>query len=192
MQVRWIRQVERFASHPAAPYILAAISFADSSFLPIPPDLLLIPMALLRLERVWSLSILCTVTAGIGALVGYGIGAAFWHLIGEQMVAFYGWTDHFAAFQAMFNDWGVWIIVFKALTPIPFKFAAIAAGLADMNLWIFLAAALVSRGLHFLIIALLIVWLGPRVMEMMERYETRAAVIGVVAVTVTVVYIGLR
>jgi len=192
MQLRWIRQVEHWATHPAAPYILAAISFADSSFLPIPPDFLLIPMALLRPERVWALSILCTLTAGLGALVGYGIGAAFWHVVGEQLIAFYGWADHFAAFQAMFNEWGVWIIVFKALTPIPFKFAAIAAGLADMNLWVFLTAALVSRGLHFLIVAVLIVWLGPRVMEMIERYETRAAVIGVVAVTVTVVYIGLR
>jgi membrane protein YqaA with SNARE-associated domain len=192
MQIRWLGPVERFANHPAAPWLLAAIAFADSSFLPIPPDLLLVPMVLIRPARVWSLSILCTAAAGVGAVVGYIIGAGFWHLVGEQMVAFYGWTEGFAKFQSLFNEWGVWIIIFKAFTPIPFKIAAIAAGLAGMDIWVFLAAALVSRGLHFLIMALLLVWLGPRFMEAIERYETRAAVFGVVAIAVTVVYIGLR
>ena len=192
MQLRWIAGVERFANHPAAPWLLVAIAFADSSFLPIPPDILLIPMVLVRPERLWPLTILCTVVAAVGAMVGYGIGAALWHVIGQKLVELYGWGDGFASFQSMFDEWGVWLIIFKGITPLPFKFAAIAAGLADMDLWAFLLAAVIGRGLHFVMIALLLLWFGPRLREILRRYESRAAVVGMVAVAVTVIYVGLR
>lgn len=192
MNLRWIGTVERWAEHPSAPWLLAAIAFADSSFLPIPPDILLVPMVLLQPARVWPLSILCTVSAAIGSLLGYGIGAGLWHAVGERIVAFYGWSASFAQFQALFADWGVWIIIGKALTPIPFKVAAIASGLAGMDIWVFIGAALVSRALHFLILALLLAWLGPRVMDAIQKYETRAAVVGAVVVAVTVIYVSVR
>jgi membrane protein YqaA with SNARE-associated domain len=192
MQFRWIAGVERFAGHPSAPWLLAAIAFADSSFLPIPPDILLIPMALVRPQLLWPLSILCTVAAGVGALVGYGIGALLWQVVGQPLVDLYGWADGFDGFQAVFNEWGVWVIIFKAFTPLPFKFAAIAAGLADMDVWVFLAAATASRALHFVMVALLLLWLGPRLQEMLRKYESRAAVVGMVAVAATVLYVGLR
>jgi membrane protein YqaA with SNARE-associated domain len=192
MHLRWIGSVERFAGRPSAPYILGAIGFASSSFLPIPPDVLLVPMALMLPERVWRLTWICTVTTALGALAGYAIGAVFWDLVGQRMVELYGWTQQFEEFRAVFAEWGLWIIILKAFTPIPFKFAAIAAGLAKMNLLTFTAASFVSRALHFVIMAGLLVWLGPRAKETIEKYETRTAVIGGVAIVVTVIYVSLH
>ncbi len=192
MRVRWIAYVERFADHPAAPYLLAVIAFLDSSILPLVPDILFVPMALLRPRQLWRLAALCTVSAAAGALLGYVIGAEFWDLIGEHLVDVYGGIDKFHAFQRMFDTWGVWIIIFKALTPIPFKFAAIAAGLAHMNLLVFCVAALVSRALHFAMIALLVSWFGDKFLEFTRRYEQKAAAIAALAVLGGLVYLGLR
>ena len=192
MQLRWVGTVERFASHPSAPWLLAAIGFASSSFLPIAPEVLLVPMALIQPSQTWRLCTLSTIATTIGALLGYAIGAEFWDLLGQRMVEFYGWTQQFDAFQRLFAEWGVWIIIAKALTPIPFKFAAIAAGLAKMNLITFTLASFASRALHFVLMALFLVWLGPRVGEAIRKYETRAAVVGGVVVAVTVIYVSLH
>lgn len=193
MQLRWIGSVERFAGHPSAPYLLAAIGFASSSFLPIAPEVLLVPMALLQPARVWQLSILSIVATTVGALAGYAIGAEFWDLIGQRLADLYGWSSGFDTFQALFAKWGVWIIILKALTPIPFKFAAIAAGLAKMNLVTFTVASLASRALHFVILAAFIQWWGPRMMSLVAKYETRTAAITLlVVVAVVAVYVGWR
>lgn len=192
MSVRWIEHVERYASHPAAPYLLAAIAFADSSFLPLVPDVLFVPMALLRPAQIWRLAVLCTVAATAGSLVGYGIGALFWDHIGARLIELYGGAAQFERFQSLFAEWGVWIIIAKALTPIPFKFAAIAAGVAKMNIWTFAAAALGSRGLHFALIAALVRWLGPQFMTLTRRYESRAAVIAVLVLVGALVFVGIR
>jgi membrane protein YqaA with SNARE-associated domain len=192
MRVRWIAYVERFADHPSAPYLLAAIAFLDSSILPLVPDILFVPMALLQPRQLWRLAGVCTASATAGALLGYVIGAEFWDLIGAQLVEIYGGMDKFHAFQRMFDTWGVWIIVFKALTPIPFKFAAIAAGLAQMNLLLFCVAALASRALHFVMIVLLVKWFGAKFLEFTRKYEQKAAAIAALAVLGGLVYLGLR
>jgi len=192
MRLRWVGTVERWATHPSAPYLLAAIGFASSSFLPIAPEILLVPMALMQPSQVWRLCILSTIATTAGALLGYAIGAEFWDLVGQRLVELYGWTQQFDAFQAMFVKWGVWIMIGKALTPIPFKFAAIAAGLAKMNLVTFTLASFASRALHFALMALFFVWLGPRLREAIQKYETRAAVVGGVVVAVTVIYVSLH
>ena len=190
MQLRWIGSVERFAGHSAAPYILAAVAFASSAFLPVAPEILLVPMALMRPARVWELSVQCTITTSVGALLGYAIGAGFWDLIGQRLIDFYGWQQHFAVFQALFAKWGVWIIILKAFTPIPFKFAAIAAGVAKMNLMTFTVASFASRALHFLMIAAFLQWCGPRMMTVIEKYETRAAAVAVLLLAGVLVYVG--
>jgi membrane protein YqaA with SNARE-associated domain len=192
MELRWVGSVERFAGRPSAPYILGALGFASSSFLPIPPDVLLIPMAVMLPDRIWRLTWICTLTTAVGALAGYAIGAEFWDLIGQRMVALYGWTQQFQEFQAIFAQWGLWIIILKAFTPIPFKVAAIAAGLARMNLVMFTFASFASRALHFVIMALLLIWLGPRAHETIRKYETRTAVVGGLAVAAAVIYVSLR
>ena len=192
MELRWIGPVERFAGRPSAPYILGAIGFASSSFLPIPPDILLVPMAVMLPDRIWRLTWICIVTTALGALAGYAIGAEFWEHVGQRMVELYGWTQQFEAFRVVFAEWGLWIIVLKAFTPIPFKVAAIAAGLAGMNLVTFTLASFASRALHFVLMALLLIWLGPRASEAIRKYETRTAVVGGVAVAVTVIYVSLH
>ncbi len=193
MKLRWISSVERWADHRSAPWLLGVISFASSAFLPVAPDVLLVPMALIQPARLWGLTLMCVVWTTVGALLGYAIGAEFWEFIGQRLIELYGWTQQFDMFEAAFAKWGVWIIILKALTPIPFKFAAIAAGVAKMNLVTFTFASFASRALHFVLIAALLQWCGERVMSVMEKYETRAAAAALVALAACVLlYVGLK
>jgi membrane protein YqaA with SNARE-associated domain len=165
--------------------VLAAIAFADSSFLPIPPDLLLVPMALVRPKQIWTLSLICTVASSLGAVVGYLIGYGLWSVIGVPLVDGYG--NGFTAYQQLIEKWGVWIIIAKSLTPVPFKIMAIAAGVAAMSPMAFLASAVVGRALHFAIVATLIALWGDRVMMLLSRYGRALAIIsllGLIAIAV--------
>src|SRR3984893_5420511 len=130
---RLVRYVEMFSEHRYGRWVLAAIAFADSSFLPIPPDLLLVPMALVRPKQIWALSLICTVASSLGAVVGYLIGYGLWSLVGVPLVELYGYGNGFTAYQHLIEKWGVWIIIAKSLTPVPFKIMAIAAGGAAMR-----------------------------------------------------------
>jgi membrane protein YqaA with SNARE-associated domain len=175
----WLRHVEGWAQHRHGAWVLAAIAFADSSFLPIPPDFLLVPMALVQPHRLRTLSIICVVASSLGAIVGYLIGYGLWNAVGLPLVQLYGYTEQFAAYQALVAHWGVWIIIGKAFTPIPFKIAAIAAGVAAMNPWAFMIAMIVGRTLHFVMVAALLIWFGDRVMALVVRFERSLAVISV-------------
>ena len=137
---RLVRYVETFSEHRYSRWALAAVAFADSSFLPIPPDLLLVPMALVRPKQIWALSLICTVASSLGAVVGYVIGYGLWSLVGVRLVELYGYGEGFTAYQDLIEQWGVWIIIAKSLTPIPFKIMAIAAGVAAMSPSAFLAS----------------------------------------------------
>jgi membrane protein YqaA with SNARE-associated domain len=167
--------------------VLAAIAFADSSFLPIPPDLLLVPMALVRPKQIWALSLICTVASSLGAVVGYLIGYELWSLVGLPLVELYGYANGFTAYQHLIEKWGVWIIIAKSLTPVPFKIMAIAAGVAAMSPTAFLASAVVGRALHFAIVATLIALWGDRVVLLLSRYGRALAIIsllGLIAIAV--------
>ena len=96
---RLVRYVETFSEHRYGRWVLAAIAFADSSFLPIPPDLLLVPMALVRPKQGWALSLICTVASSLGAVVGYVIGYGLWNLVGVRLVELYGYGEGFTAYQ---------------------------------------------------------------------------------------------
>ncbi|MBI3707835.1 MAG: DedA family protein [Proteobacteria bacterium] len=152
--------------------------------------MLLVPMGLMEPRRIWRLSAICTAAAAAGSVLGYAIGLALWDLVGEPLVNFYGKGEQFAAFQELFAEWGVWIIILKAFTPIPFKFAAIAAGLAEMDPWTFIGASVASRGLHFLMVAGLMRWLGPRFMVVVTKYESRTAV-GAAIILVAIAAVAL-
>src|SRR5437899_347291 len=128
----WLRHVATLSNHRYSTWLLAAIAFADSSFLPVPPDLMLIPMGLLRPERLRFLVLVCILGSSLGAIVGYLIGNGLWSLIGAPMIEFYGYTEKFIAYQHLVDQWGFTVIILKAFTPIPFKIAAIAAGVASM------------------------------------------------------------
>jgi membrane protein YqaA with SNARE-associated domain len=178
--VQWFEKAERVAAHRYGPHALAATAFADSSFFPIPPDVLLVPMAMLHPRRLWRLTAIAIVASSLGALFGYAIGFWFWESIGAALVERYGYGAQFADYREAFAHWGVWIIILKALTPIPFKFVAIAAGLAEMNLWSFALAVVTGRVLHFLMVAGLLRWLGAKGTELLRRYERRAAAIAAI------------
>src|SRR5262249_47772258 len=154
-----------------AVWILAAIAFADSSFLPVPPDLLLIPLVLIRREQLWLLTAVCVIASSLGAIVGYAIGYGLWSLIGSRLIELYGFTEGFATYRALVEEWGACIIIAKALTPIPFKIMAIAAGVAAMNPFVFIIATVIGRALHFAMIAGLVRLFGGRLRTLIASYD---------------------
>jgi hypothetical protein len=103
-----VQYVETFSEHRYGRWVLAAIAFADSSFLPIPPDLLFVPMALMRPKQMWALTVICTVASSLGAVVGYIIGYGLWSFVGTRLVELYGYGDGFTAYQHLVEKWGVW------------------------------------------------------------------------------------
>ncbi len=160
------------AASPRAPWWLALIAFAESSFFPIPPDVLLIPMALSRPERAWRLAAVCTIGSVVGGALGYFIGYAVFDQLARPVIAFYGYGDRFAAFQAMYAEYGLWVILIKGLTPIPYKIVTIASGAAHFDFWVFMAASVVTRGARFFLVAALLRAFGTPVRDFIERRLT--------------------
>jgi membrane protein YqaA with SNARE-associated domain len=175
----WLRHVSALSTHRYSTWALAAIAFADSSFLPVPPDLLLVPMILMRPERTFLLLVICTLSSSLGAAAGYLIGYGLWGVIGAPLIEFYGYVEAFAAYQRLVDEWGFWFIIAKAFTPLPFKIAAIAAGVAAMHPLSFMIAAVVGRALHFAMVGALLMLYGGRILALVARYERPFAVISV-------------
>ena len=157
------------AAHRHAMLAMALISFAESSFLPLPPDFLLVPMTLAQPRRAWLIATVCTVTSVLGGYVGYAIGYFVFDALGRPLFEFYHMTDKYEAFKATFAQWGVWIIIIKGLTPIPFKLVTIASGVAKFDLLAFVLASIVSRSMRFFLLAALLWWFGDPVREFIER-----------------------
>ena len=157
------------AAHRHALAVMALISFAESSFLPLPPDVLLIPMTLAQPRRAWLIATVCTISSVLGAYVGYAIGFFLFDTIGLRVLDFYHLMDKYEAFKAAFAQWGAWIIIIKGLTPIPYKLVTIASGAAQFNLSTFTLASLVSRGLRFFILAALLWRFGEPIRDFIER-----------------------
>jgi membrane protein YqaA with SNARE-associated domain len=160
------------AASPRAPWWLAAIAFAEASCFPIPPDALLIPMALARPERAWRLALVCTIGSVAGGALGYFIGYAVFDQLARPLIELYGYGPRFAAFQALYAQYGLWIIVIKGLTPIPYKIVTIASGAAHFDFAVFMAASLVTRGARFFLVAALLRFFGTPVRDFIERRLT--------------------
>lgn len=169
---RMYNQVLALAASPRAPWWLAAISFAESSFFPIPPDALLVPMALARPDRAWRLAFICTVASVCGGILGYVIGYALFDVLAKPVLALYGYGAKFEAFQALYAEWGLWVILIKGLTPIPFKIVTIASGAAKFNFAVFMAASIVTRGARFYLVATLLHFWGEQVRTFIEKRLT--------------------
>ncbi|HEX2726060.1 MAG TPA: YqaA family protein, partial [Beijerinckiaceae bacterium] len=118
------------ASRPAAPWALGAVSFAESSFFPVPPDVMLVPMALARPDRVWSYALIMTLTSVVGGMAGYAIGALLYESLGQWLFRLYGLSEGAEAFRAGYAHYGHWVILLKGLTPIPYKLVTITSGFA--------------------------------------------------------------
>ena len=139
----------RLAAHRHANWALAGVSFAESSFFPIPPDIILIPMVLAQRARAWLIALNCTVASVIGGLFGYAIGYFLFDAIGAPVLEFYGLTERFAEFGERYNEWGAWIVFIAGVTPIPYKLITISSGVTALSLPIFLIASVLARGLRF-------------------------------------------
>jgi membrane protein YqaA with SNARE-associated domain len=151
-----------------APVALAVISFAESSFFPVPPDVMLAPMVLARPRRAFAYAAICTAASVIGGLLGYAIGV-FLSPLGHQILAFFGHPQGQAEFHAWFARFGVWIILVKGLTPIPYKLVTITAGLARFDLVTFVWASILTRGARFFLTAALLKYFGPAIRAEVER-----------------------
>ncbi len=155
-----------------APRALAVVSFTESSFFPIPPDVLLVPMVLARRDHAWRLAALCTAASVLGGLAGYAIGFFLLETAGNWLIELYGLRQGFDAFRSAYAEWGLWIILVKGLTPIPFKVVTIASGAAAFDLPVFVLASIATRGARFLLVAALIRRYGEPVRAFVERRLT--------------------
>jgi membrane protein YqaA with SNARE-associated domain len=169
---RFYDRVLLLAASRRAPVWLALVSFAESSFFPVPPDALLVPMALARPERAWRLAAICTVASVLGGMLGYLIGYAFYDAVALPLIRFYHLEARADAFVAGFREYGLAIILIKGLTPIPYKIVTITSGLAHFDFGLFVAASVVTRGARFFLLAALLRRFGEPVRAFIERRLT--------------------
>jgi membrane protein YqaA with SNARE-associated domain len=161
---------------------LAVVSFAESSFFPIPPDVVLVPMALARPDKARLYALVCTIASVLGGIVGYLIGALLYDTVGKWLISVYGYGDDIEAFRAAYAEWGAWIILIKGLTPIPYKIVTIASGFAGYDFFMFVVLSFITRGARFFIEAELLRMYGEPIREFVEKRLTlvTTAFLGVV------------
>jgi len=166
------RRAMQWSRHPHAPWYLGALSFAESSFFPVPPDVMLAPMSLANPRRAMALALLTTLTSVAGGLLGYAIG----HFALDAVLPWLQESRYWPAYQtavAWFDRWGVWAVFVAGFSPIPYKVFTIAAGALSMALLPFTLASIVGRGLRFFLVAGLMAWGGARMEAMLNRYVDR-------------------
>lgn len=173
------------SDRPAAPYALGAVAFAESSFFPLPPDAMMVPMAVSRPDRVWLYAAVATFFSVIGGLVGYAIGALLFDSIGQALIKLYGLQNSAAAFQRSYAEYGHWVILLKGLTPIPYKLVTITSGFAHYSLFWFTVLSIVTRGTRFFLLAALLGRYGVQIRGVLDRHLNV-----VVAISVAVIILG--
>ena len=157
------------ADKPYATWLMGVVSFVESSFFPVPPDAMLIPMALARPDKAWFYATVCTLTSVAGGVLGYFIGAVLYDSLGLWLIQLYGYGDKVEAFRESYAEWGGWIILLKGLTPIPYKIVTIASGFAGYNLLLFVLLSLVARGMRFYLVAFLLNRYGMQARAIIEE-----------------------
>ena len=169
----------RLAASRKAPAALAAVSFAESSFFPIPPDVMLAPMVLAKREKAFLYAAICTAASVVGGMLGYAIGV-FLEPVGHTILKIFGHPEGQAEFEKWFAQWGLWVILIKGATPIPYKLVTITAGLARFDLFTFIWASVLTRGFRFFAVAAILKYFGPAMLEEFERRLNLYAIILVV------------
>ncbi|WP_414464403.1 YqaA family protein [Hyphomicrobium sp. DY-1] len=159
----------RMAASKRAPWALAAVSFAESSFFPIPPDIMLIPMVLSDRRKAWWYATVATVASVIGGILGYAIGYYFFEAVGLPILKFYGREHALDSFMAFVQEYGVEAVIIKGATPIPYKVVTIAAGVGQMNIWAFIGASIVARAMRFYLVAGLLYFFGEPIRAFIEK-----------------------
>lgn len=157
------------AEKPYAVWLIGIVSFAESSFFPVPPDVMLIPMSLARPDRAYRYAAICTVASVVGGALGYAIGALLYDSLGHWVIQLYGYGDKVEAFREMYRQYGAWIILLKGLTPIPYKLVTISSGFVGYNFLWFILLSVLTRGARFFVLAFLLHRYGPWAREIIER-----------------------
>lgn len=158
------------AAHRHAVWALAGVSFAESSFFPIPPDVMLMPMAVAQRRKAWLYAAVCTIASVLGGMAGYLIGYGLFETIGEPILGLYdpqrvAWDK----FTQLYEEWGFWIVFAAGFSPLPYKVFTIASGVAALNFPIFVIASFLSRGARFFLVSALLYWFGPPIRAFVEK-----------------------
>ena len=167
--------VMRLSHHRHAIRYMGAVSFAESSFFPIPPDVMLVPMVLARRDQAWLIATVCTIASVAGGIVGYGIGYFLYDTVGQWLINLYGLNKGANDFHEWYAKWGAAVILAKGLTPIPFKLVTIVSGFAKFNFGIFVLTAAITRGIRFFAVAALLRHYGEPIQAFIEKRLTLVA-----------------
>ncbi|HET8700073.1 MAG TPA: YqaA family protein [Nitrococcus sp.] len=185
---RLYEATRRGAGHPRAPWLLAVLSFAESSFFPVPPDVMLAPMVLVQPRRALHFALLTTVASVIGGLFGYALGFFALELIRPWL---HGDWQNYLTVRSWFERWGFWVIIVAGFSPIPYKMFTIAAGAMHAAVIPFVLASLLGRGGRFFLVAILVAWGGDKVEPWLRTYMDRIGWITVAVLLLTGVYLRL-
>jgi membrane protein YqaA with SNARE-associated domain len=179
--------VLRWSAHRRAPWLLGALSFAESSFFPIPPDVMLAPMSMARPGRAMRFATITTLASVLGGMLGYGIGYLALEMV-LPVIVDVGYVDAYETARSWFATWGFWVVLVAGFSPIPYKVFTIAGGAMAIAWWPFVLASLIGRGARFYLVAGLLAWGGPRLEPWLRRYIER---IGWVTVMLLIMVVGL-
>ena len=158
------------AQHKNAKWYLSLISFAESSFFPIPPDILLIPMALASKAKALFYAFICTLFSVLGGILGYAIGYFFYNSVGIYIVELYHLENSFNIFEDYYKEFGILIVLGAGITPFPYKFITIASGVFGLNIFLFIIVSIIGRGLRFYLIAILLYFFGEKIKLIIDKY----------------------
>ena len=161
-----------WAAHRHASWYLGGLSFAESSFFPIPPDVMLAPMALARREKAWRYATITTVASVLGGVFGYMIGMFAFEMV-EPLLHDFGYWDRFQKAVVWFEEWGFWVVFLAGFSPIPYKVFTISAGTVGMALFPFVLASIIGRGARFFLVAGLVRWGGEKIDQLLKDYVDR-------------------
>jgi len=165
-------KVIEWSRHPHAERYLGGMSFAESSFFPVPPDVMLIPMCVAERRKAWRFALITTITSLLGGIAGYAIGFFLFEAVKPLLVDL-GYWPAYEKGKAWFDAWGVWAVLIAGFSPIPYKIFTISAGVAMLNLPAFILASFFGRGARFFLVAGLVVAGGERMESMIRRYVER-------------------
>ncbi|MEO5367934.1 MAG: DedA family protein [Magnetococcus sp. WYHC-3] len=179
-----------WSAHPRALWALTAIAFAESSFFPIPPDLLLIPMVLAQPRLGLWLAGWCTLGSVLGGVAGYGIGFYFWDFIGQPIIHLYGAEQTYAELAALFKQYDAWVIFVAAFSPVPYKVFTITAGVMQSDFWTFVLTSIAGRGGRFFLVAGLLMLGGERLRHLVERHLDRLTVL--ILILAALAYLSIK
>jgi len=181
------RKTLEWAKHPQAEKLLSVVSFAESSFFPIPVDVMLAPMSLADRSKAWRYAFLATVFSVLGALFGYAIGALLFESVGQQLIATMNWQEKFTKVQQGFDEYGVWIILIASFTPFPYKIVTISAGIFSVALLPFIVLSIIGRGARFYMVCGLVKVFGNQIEDVLDKWVERIGWVSLVLLVIAAV-----